>query len=605
MADKIFKDVKAYSEELKQKYTDLHNVYRSIEDIYLMRETEEMRNMRKANNAVAILIDPLDRIAVKGGQRIISVNVPQVNVPFDKNNAVAKASSEKIEAACSALLARSDYHASKPIHKEITFPFILFDEAIAGVNSTKDMLAAAEQNLTDATTTEDKETAGLLVEKYKQLNKDTPYLYEGHHPLTCYPEYSKMLGMRSLVIDKMVTIGEVIDTYGYRARTILGKKINPDLKRLERVRIRKFIGPYFIYDWLDEYAAEPLRDGKNDLGFLNYAGGIAEGSFLFEDLVDQREPFLMTELKSEMFKRRTEMLTAWMTTVRAVGLSPLWDWQHPDNPELDRPEIVTDDNIISYWDSTGGKMVPIRDRTLIDPGLKEAYQITRDLGEKATINEAALGIYLGSATNYSTQALLSTLGKLPIEPIREASGRLIADLLEISLRWWKKDGGKYELYNNRKGEIAGLSADDIPDNLTLEVVLDTELSNDMLQQSTVYAQLKGEFSKRWLAEKLMKVSSWDEMQNEIWSEQASEAEYMHYVENQLAQRVQEIVSRVQQSFGGQLGGQDSGQVPPQTEGAINEPTGAEAGIPREQAFGGMQGPMRPGGQGGYVNEQLP
>jgi hypothetical protein len=158
----------------------------------------------------------------------------------------------------------------------------------------------------------------------------------------------------------------------------------------------------------------------------------------------------------------------------------------------------------------------------------------------------------------------------------------------------------------RSGAIE-LDVSEIPDDLLIEAKLDVALPQDMMQQSTIAAQLKGLASDSWIRENLLNEGQSDEMTKQIWTEQAMQAMYQQEVQTMLQKAQMQAQMEAQQQMAAMQGqgmGQpgmmgempQGGQMPPTQMRRQNpgQPGGPMAGAMRAQA--GMVPTGRPGTQ---------
>lgn len=214
----------------------------------------------------------------------------------------------------------------------------------------------------------------------------------------------------------------------------------------------------------------------------------------------------------------------------------------------------------------GQTITPMLNKGVIDPSTLTAYQIFADLGEQSTIFKSTLG---GSqAGTYSETALLSQLGRIPLETVRAMTGRAIADALEIAFEWARTSGG-VKAFNYQSGALAEIAPDMIPEFINIDVVLEVGLPQDKLQQSTIAANLRreGMASLEWIHENIMGVKQSSQMVREIWKERIKDI--------LMQQAVQQMTQPPQPPQQPAPGG-----APPQ-------------GLPPEMMQGGMGGPEMP------------
>ncbi len=516
MEGTIYQEIVDYCANLVSTNGARTEIQAGMEDIYLMRDTPEDVAMKALGPSIALVKDPGDRNAIIGGRRLLTATDPIVNVPFDANDAVMQGASEKIERAAAALLAINDKVIRKPLHYNASLSALLYDEIHIQIVSTADMLEWA------------KGASPAALARAKRLSELTPYLFKIYNPRTGYPEWDDF-GLRCYHRRTTVTVGSVLDAYGKTAKALFDTAERSP-SRLDQVTLCDYWDTTYRCVWVEGYSTALVMD-EHKLPFVPFVCVTAEGSDLFANPEDQREPFLFTEYQSGMYKRRNEMGTALFTNVRTLGLTPMFTWHHAD-PNAERPPIKRD-GLISYIDEGEGEYRPLLSKGIVDDSMQLALNITERKGEESTMYKTTLGQNISNAP-FSLQAMLSQLGRLPLETVRSMTGRALADALEIAFAWWHEDGGAHRVYNARSGVMAELKGNEIADNLTLEVSLDVSLPQDMMQQASVFNSLYQKVPTRWLYEKLLKLGRADETTKELITEQFLMAQVGKFIQEQMA-----------------------------------------------------------------------
>jgi hypothetical protein len=181
-------------------------------------------------------------------------------------------------------------------------------------------------------------------------------------------------------------------------------------------------------------------------------------------------------------------------------------------------------------------------------------------------------------------ALLHQAGRLPLVPSQRAASEAIANAMKTALLWAKKENPGV----GWKAVASDLKVSQIPDHFELEATLDIALPQDQLQEANLARTLSdGEnplVPQRYVREKVLNAGQSDDLQEEIWSEQAARVKAaMHF---------QQMMQMAQQPPPGQ-------QPPPPMQGQGGPPEmHMQGGLPPEMAMNGQQPPdMAPGMEG--------
>lgn len=552
-----YNEIKAYAKDLVGKYGRRNEIMEGIENEYLMHKTDEDIALEKSNPSIALTKSPDARNSIKGVVRLLTTTRPEVSVPAEKNNPDAEDVADKLEMAGNALLAANDRYSRRPLHYDATLSAVLYDALNIEVVSTKDLVEQSA-NLSPA-----------KKERIKKLSKATPYIFKVLHPRECYPVWDDF-GLQSFLRVSRVTVGSVLDAYE-SAKNILGTVEDlgngygkKTVDRMDTVTLYDYWDDTYRCVWLEGYD-KPLMCEPHELKFIPIVSATMEGSGMFSEPEDQHEPFLYTAYESGITQRKTEALTAMSTMQRVYGFNPAFVVQKGDAgqeiPQMERVGLFQ-----MFVLEPGQTITPMLNKGVIDPSTLTAYQIFADLGEQSTIFKSTLG---GSqAGTYSETALLSQLGRIPLETVRAMTGRAIADALEIAFEWARTSGG-VKAFNYQSGALAEIAPDMIPEFINIDVVLEVGLPQDKLQQMTVATQAvkDGITSLEYAHENYLGIKQSSQMKREMLKER---------IINML------IETQLQQAF-----------APPQPPQQPAQEGGLPPGIPPEMMQGGMGGPEIP------------
>ena len=503
MENSIFPEIKTFVAELRSKYAERNNIVSGIENIYLMNDPDLNKKAKEISTIVKTM-DTDARNKTVAAHRLLAANRPHTNIPFDKNDPDSRAMSDEIERFCDGLITASDRVTRKAIHSEMVLSMLLFDDAHVAITSTADMLEQAKNG----------KKSNPRIEQIASL---APFVYECMHPAGGYPDYDGM-GMRSYYRETKMTAGAIVDRYGKAAYKVfdLGK-VDPMVKRLTEYTLCEFWDWTYHFVWIDSIG-EPIIGLPHKLKFIPIVCNTGEGSALFSRPDEQREPFLMTEYKSGLWQRRNMMMTVLHTMIYNYGFSPLFKMQRGEaGNELPSIKRL---GLFEYIDiPPGAEWDIVLNKGIIDPAFMTAMAIDERKGEESTIANAAIGGPAGDT--FSELALMSQLGRLPLETYRREAGRLLADVLQVTLKWIKEDGLNLSVLGEG-GIVSQMDYESIPDNLNLEVELDVALPQDMLKQASVLNALKGVVPMEDLYEKVLKLGQYKDAQGRLTQEKLEE-----------------------------------------------------------------------------------
>jgi hypothetical protein len=135
-----------------------------------------------------------------------------------------------------------------------------------------------------------------------------------------------------------------------------------------------------------------------------------------------------------------------------------------------------------------------------------------------------------------------------------------------------------------------LEVENLPDDLIIEAKLDIDLPQDMMSQANIAGMITGQglASKQWVQENILNIGQPEDMQKQIWNEQASQALYQQQVQSWMQQ--QQMMQQ-QAMMAGQAPPMPQSGPPMPQEGPPMTPQG-----PGMQAQAGMVSSGRPGTQ---------
>ena len=568
---KAFREIQEHSEHLKSLYGARNELMTLMEEMYLLLWRDEERVKRLHNN-IKITKSPTARNKLLGAARLMIATDPEFSMPEDTNGDQAMENASLIEQAAKRLWVAAGRVREDPVHYDVVLSALLFGEMHIGIDKTIDLVRHAEGTKNDAALYRAKEIASI-----------TPYTFDAWDPRTGYPDRDKF-GVRAYYREVVTTSGEVLDNFGDAAIRVF-----PDGRRYATCTLCHYWDYKHRYTWVQGHSELPLVQEEHNLPFIPIIAKIGEGSTLFAEPEYQNQAFLYTFAKSGLWERENLALTVLYTNIFGIGANPMFVEKlnaQGEGPEYDFSQpggIVRVPN--------GADWGPVSNKGVIDPSILQGWEIAETKASESTIYDQALGEPLSGNAPFSMVALLHQAGRLPLIVPQRKAGWAIADAVKKALVWYRKEPEKGYDYSHIFGK---LDAKKIPEQFDLVAHLDVSLPQDKLQQSNVASLLTGGddplMPKNWVRENVLGEGQPEEIQMQIWSEQAARLMMQGFYEQllpSLMQRIGQMIGGGQQTPPGASGGQPGalpGQSPPTMESPMTQ------GLPPEMAQGGMQGP---------------
>lgn len=329
--------------------------------------------------------------------------------------------------------------------------------------------------------------------------------------------------------------------------------------------------------WLT--GGETLLSVQHDLPYIPVVVKVASGSNLFSKPQHNSQPFLYTYVKSGLHARESLLLTVMFTKVFQYGLTPPLIIEGGNGNDT---LTLNTAGVLPYGTTGAGTKVSYPMANIIDPNVYNLYEIARSLGEQSTIFKQALGAPLEGGNNpFSSIALLSQAGRLPLAGPQRATAQALAEALRIGLQIIKDQGlGNHET-------MQGI---DVEDDIDIEVKLDVKIPQDVFRNAQIGAQVtSGEnaiVSKEWWWENAMSIQDSDGMRQKIMIEQA----YASAFANDLMMEMERRKAMLAGGGGGIPTGNETPTSSKPAQGEPMTPDGAmtapiEQGAPSEPGAG--------------------
>jgi hypothetical protein len=571
-----FDDLKSHTNSLKARYSERNELYDNIEKMVHF----EWDNAPSSDH-FEIVISPSAHDAFQGAVRLMTATAPKINVPFDKNNQKAREESEPVEKAANALWYVNGLVRQNPLEIDLTHSGLLFGEMCAGVIDTNDLVEQAKGGKPGA------------IKRAERVRSMTPYLFDVYDPRACYPEYDR-LGLAGVYRESKVLAGEILDAWGSLAVQAAG--LDPE-KRFDDQTLCEYWDWVYHAVWV-EGKGDPLYFEEHNLPTIPIVCQIVEGSMIHEKEVDRRHPLLYGAYKSGLWEEENLMMSIIFSNIRGIGGNTQFVFK---TPNLDGKGPATD------WDVLGGVTIigPNEDykpmeRSVIDPSVQIGLQIAQSQNERSTMFNQTLGQPLGGQHSFSEIALLNQAGRLPLVSVQRRGGWHFGRLLQTAFDHWRevrKGGAKIR---GAQGVMEELKANQIPESLIIEAVLDISMPQDERTNAMVAAQLTDPrrplASLRWTRENVLGIDQSKEMEEEILEEQllADKLQMERQLNMQkLQMQLQQQAMPQQQAPG--MGAPQVPQMPEQMGGGVTEgfvqPNATAPGVPAVAPTEPMPGGM--------------
>lgn len=548
-----FTDLKEHADQLKLDHNKRDEMFKEMDYMFLMEDDEVLVTKRENDDDVKKTLSPDARNALLGALRLIIATDPHFSMPLHKNKPRAQRKADPMEKMAGMMMQASSRQRKFPVHYDAILSALLYSEVHIGVTKTEDIVEDLKA-----------QDAPLpIIKAAELLAMRTPYFFEPWSPVGGYPEWDS-LGLAFYMRESIQNVGTIMDRYG--ESNVLEAIGEGAPKRWEKKTLRVIWDRRWSLVYIKESADKPILMEMHELPRIPVVAQLIEGSLLFEKPEQQRQPFLYTLWKSGLWNRQNLSLTVLYTLIFAIGAST--PYVHED---------AGDEDVKVDWETLGGitkvkkgKLRPLG-KDVIDPSIMVGLDIANTKGIESTIYRQALGEPLGGDAPYSTVALLSQSGRLPLIYTQRMGGWGLGEAVEMAYRWMKHDAK--ESKSAYRGDEVTLKPEDIPDDFEIETTLEISMPQDRLSEATIANSLAGGedpmVSRRWVLENVIREGSAEDMQKEIWSEKAANLRAMSYFADKLLEVKQKIEQAMAPPMPPQVpGGEmdiDPRMVPPDEE----------------------------------------
>lgn len=506
MADSI-NIIKDKAEESRARYAERDENYDECERAYFMNPASKAEMQAKAEN-VKITVSPDAHNQLKAASQLMSTSEPKFRVPGGKN---FNGNESKLEKFIQALWTNANKLAGTSLLNDLIFSALLYGEAHIATTATQDYVNYYKK-------------MGKAYERRAQrAAKRSPFLFEVYNSHQCYPEYDK-LGMVSHHRRVKTTAKKVAGEWGDNGVAAVSGLLDSDT-----VTYNEWWDLEKQCVWLDEGGV--IQDIEHGLPAIPIHSAITDGSAsLFSETKYQRQPFLYAVIKSGLWERQNMSLSALYTLIFAIGFSPLFAYQRNQAGKELEIDLSKPFNVINL---DPGESLTALARNVIDPSVLQGMEIANSLVEDSTIYRTARGQTVGANAAYSTHALLTQAGRLPLMTPQKRIEWLLSQTMESALERMSDGEG-------RNSELESLLEDvEVPEDTTVETMLDVRLPQDKVQAANIATALKqvGLVSDEWIQGNLLQIEQPEDMRKQIMKEQFINMQFQQF-QQKLAQQAQ-------------------------------------------------------------------
>ncbi len=540
-----FRALTEYAYDLQASNSERDEMLQAMEEMYSFTD-KEVEKLEKQFKNIVIAMSPSASNAIETAVRLLTSNEPGINAPEEMNKSYDVEILDAIEKFARLMLRHSDRIRGSPVYVDAARSGILYDEIHISVNKTSDLVEYARGR-----------SPGLL-RRAERVARLTPYVFNVHDPHGCYADWD-ILGLRAWARRTEMSAQRIVEEYGKAGEEALSS-YNKVTGRTTSYIVWTMWDMDYYACWI-ENATRPIHFRPNELGMIPVVVQIVEGSEMFSEEKLKRRPLLYRMWKSGVWSNQNIALSAIYTRARTrMWASYLYKAPSDEpSPEIDLTMPINIVQIDPRYD-----MLPLP----TDPGnneLWQAWNLADVQGAESTIYKQVAGQPLGPNATYSETALLSQAGRLPLVSIQRKLEWALGDALRMAFLWMKNEPQVYESVG--RGVTYELNAEDIPDDLEIEVSLDIALPQDRLQQANIFNILKDRVPDEYLYEHLLNERQPKEMVRKLWQQRVRDALLGLELQQRLMQQ----------------------QPQPQPQQAEVAPQG----VPPEMMMGGMQGPEMP------------
>ena len=576
MSELTFKQVQEHCRQLKVDWAKRDDQIDEIEKIFLLNWGDEDTITKKVTDAM-VTKSPDGRNQALGAVRLLTGANPQWDVPEKMNTEDVMEQAGDISSVADRLWRAASRVGGDPVHYDEILSLILFGESHIIIDLTSDLVTAA---------------AGVSkAAEYRanEIASRSPVMFTNNHPKTGYPESDKF-GMSAYYSSVEMTVRDFESEMGpARSKLLLEAGGLTGADKLTKIGVEKYLDNKDQYLWFSKggYGANKGFAETKAHGFpcipIVYTRG--EGSKLFNKPEDQHQSFLYTMYHSGFWNRSNLVYTVAYTLVFALGSSPMFlEYLNKDGDGVTIKKMGAARKAVV---EQGAKFDLMDLSKLLNKDLLGLLELAERKIKESTLYPQVLGEPLGGNAPFSLQALMHQAGRLPLASTQRKGSWGCADAMKISFSWLKNERPEIQ-YPHIFGKNQEQFLEDLPDFYELTARLGLDLPEDMTENVRNAIAMRKDngsgplMSDAYIREKIMKESDPNQMQKDIWTEQAVQLKNQEYLTQRIRQEIMaemeaEMMAAEQEEAmaAGQGGGQvdmtTTTEIPPQVGPEMNQP----------------------------------
>ena len=500
----LFTSIREQATVLESYYGARNSDFQKYDDAYLLKLEPSIKSeLTRSKQQVAV--SPDARNVVMGAMRLMIGSDPiwKVAIPDQVDSGQA----DHIERALARMWSQSGrLNRSRPIHYDIILSALLYGTmhtSISSIQSMADM--APEKNR-------------KRIQKYAEI---APFLYRSIQPRSSYPWFDDW-GLSRYYRKVETTVGYIKDNFGLAP----AQMANAQASSPATLELFYDLENFFI--WSGESI---LWKEKHGLTEIPIEVTQTDGSALFDKPEDQHQPILYTMIKSGMFDQASLGMSIVFSTAWAMGLNAMFIHKAPTN-NSNKTVDINFDEIGGIIELEGDEDFKTWQKgELIDPSIKQAYEMAMQKAQESSMSPQAFGITSGKQGTFSEMNMWNQAGRLPLIGPSQMSGSHIANLALKSLDMIR-EGSSF-----KKNGI-NLEKDAIPSEVDITAKLEVKLAQDRLQLANIASMLKREglVDDEWIQNNILGITDTTATRERIWGQEASKQMFMEWLKQRLTQK---------------------------------------------------------------------
>lgn len=579
---KTIQEAKKHAMELSMQTSELTKMRQAMDEMIQM-DWKDKPDIEKNPN-IKLTVSPQARNTFLGAKRLMTAVSPIIKIPRERNAAGQVEYYDKFENFCKAVWDLSGHFAQRPLHFDVVDQLLRYDEFQLAIVDT-DQLKKLHEN-------------GNKAEKYRyeRISETTPFLFQSLDVKSGFWE-SDAYGLIDYFHTTELTIGKAVSMFGEKA--IKDSKLDPT-----SINAKVYYCDYWDLDvhfaWL---ASSPLTvgsgeiligkedNGKHNLPVIPIVCQVGEASQHEAVKEHTRQPLLYGIEKSKLWQRMNMLETYKFTNIHTLSMFPAFKHTRGLGNEDTDVELDVSGPVSITHLAAGDDLQPLM-REAVNMDMEKGLMEARQVWGESSIYPQTFGEPLGGQQAFSTVALLSQSGRLPLVTYQLCGGFGIARAFENMFALIRDSGG------SRKARWLNQDIDinpkEIPINLLIDVRLDADLPVNQLDKATIAMNMKNTdmLTRRWILENVMNINDASQMDDERFEEKFQDKMMDESLFNKMREDIKLQVQQEQQQKMQQMMQQRAEQEAAAQQGQQGPPQGMPPGMPEEGMPQGMpeQGP---------------